>query len=112
MEGITLTAIPLPVPGQKKPVASLTNGDLRRFYRTWFKPNNATLVVVGDTTLSEIVSKLSKHFQDWEAGPVPAKNLPHVEQPSQSAVYLVHRPGAVQSMILAIQVAPPANNPE
>ena len=98
--------------GTEETVASLTNEDLIRFYRTWFKPNNATLVVVGDTTLSEIVSKLSKHFQDWEAGPVPAKNIPLVEQRSQSAVYLVHRPGAVQSMIFAIQVAPPANNPD
>lgn len=98
--------------GTEETVASLTHEDLIRFYRTWFKPNNATLLVVGDTTLSEIVSKLSKHFQDWEAGPVPAKSIPQVAQRSQSAVYLVHRPGAVQSMIFAIQVAPPANNPD
>ncbi len=98
--------------GTEETVASLTRDDLIRFYKTWFKPNNATLVVVGDTTLPEIVSTLSKHFQGWEAGPVPARNIPQVEQPSQSAVYLVHRPGAVQSMISAIQVAPPANNPD
>ncbi len=98
--------------GTEETVASLTQDDLIRFYKTWFKPNNATLVVVGDTTLPEIVSALSKHFQGWEAGPVPAKNIPQVEQRSQSAVYLVHRPGAVQSMISAIQVAPPANNPD
>ena len=35
-----------------------------------------------------------------------------MEPRSQSDVYLVHRPGAVQSMIFAIQVAPPANNPD
>jgi len=98
--------------GTEETVASLTRNDLIRFYKTWFKPNNATLVVVGDTTLPEIVSTLSKHFQGWEAGPVPANNIPQVEQRSQSAVYLVHRPGAVQSMISAIQVAPPANNPD
>jgi zinc protease len=98
--------------GTEETVASLTRNDLIRFYKTWFKPNNATLVVVGDTTLPEIVSALSKHFQGWEAGPVPANNIPPVEQRSQSAVYLVHRPGAVQSMISAIQVAPPANNPD
>ncbi len=98
--------------GTEETVAKLTNDDLIRFYKTWFKPNNATLVVVGDTTLEEIVARLSKHFQGWEAGPVPAKNIPHVEQRSQSAVYLVHRPGAVQSMIFAAQVAPPANNPD
>ena len=41
--------------GTEESVSSLTNEDLINFYRTWFKPNNATLVVVGDTTLEEIV---------------------------------------------------------
>ena len=98
--------------GTEETVAQLTHEDLIRFYKTWFKPNNATLVVVGDTTLEEIVAKLSKHFQGWEAGSVPARNIPPVEQRSQSDVYLVHRPGAVQSMIFAIQVAPPASGPD
>ena len=98
--------------GTEETVAKLTHEDLIRFYKTWFKPNNATLVVVGDITLEEIVAKLSKHFQGWEAGPVPAKKVPHVEQRSQSDVYLVHRPGAVQSMIFVAQIAPPANNPD
>jgi len=98
--------------GTEETVAQLTHEDLIRFYKTWFKPNNATLVVVGDTTLEEIVAKLSKHFQGWEAGSVPARHIPSVEQRSQSDVYLVHRPGAVQSMIFAIQIAPPASGPD
>jgi zinc protease len=98
--------------GTEETVARLTHEDLIRFYETWFKPNNATLLVVGDTTLEEIVAKLSLHFLDWEAEPVRARNIPTVEQPSQTDVYLLHRPGAVQSMIYAIQVAPPANNPD
>ncbi|MCZ6486268.1 MAG: pitrilysin family protein [Acidobacteria bacterium] len=98
--------------GTEESVSSLTNEDLINFYRTWFKPNNATLVVVGDTTLQEIVPRLEKHFQPWQAGPVPAKNLPVVEQRLGSAVYLVNKPAAVQSIIFATHVAPPANNPD
>ncbi|MCZ6879399.1 MAG: pitrilysin family protein, partial [Acidobacteria bacterium] len=98
--------------GTEESVSSLTNEDLLNFYRTWFKPNNATLVVVGDTTLQEIVPRLEKHFQPWQAGPVPAKNLPVVEQRLRSAVYLVNKPAAVQSIIFATHVAPPANNPD
>ena len=33
---------------------AITRDDLAKFHSTWFKPNNATLVVVGDTTLAEI----------------------------------------------------------
>ncbi len=98
--------------GTEESVSSLTNEDLINFYRTWFKPNNATLVVVGDTTLQEIVPKLEEHFQSWQAGPVPAKNLPVVEHRLRSAVYLVNKPAAVQSIIFATHVAPPANNPD
>jgi zinc protease len=98
--------------GTEESVSSLRNEDLINFYRTWFKPNNATLVVVGDTTLEEIVPRLEEHFQSWQTGPVPAKNLPVVEHRERSAVYLVNKPAAEQSIIYATHIAPPANNPD
>ena len=98
--------------GTEESVSSLTNEDLINFYRTWFKPNNATLVVVGDTTLEEIVPRLEKLFQPWQAGPAPAKNLPVVEHRLRSAVYLVNKPAALQSVIYATHIAPPASNPD
>jgi len=85
---------------------------LKRFHDTWFKPNNATLIVVGDTSLDEIKPKIEKLFGAWRAGPVPAKNLPPVALPPTSAVYLVDRPGAEQSIIFAGNVAPRFNAPD
>jgi len=35
----------------------MTRDDLVRFHRTWFKPNHATLVIVGDVSLAEIQPK-------------------------------------------------------
>ncbi len=98
--------------GTEESVSSLRNEDLINFYRTWFKPNNATLVVVGDTTLEEIIPRLEEHFQPWQTGPVPAKNLPVVEHRVRSAVYLVNKPAAEQSIIYATHIAPPTNNPD
>ena len=63
----TRTAIRSPAAGTEESVAKLTRDDLAKFHQTWFKPNNATLVVVGDTTLAEIKPKLEKLFATGSA---------------------------------------------
>ncbi|MGI9545364.1 MAG: M16 family metallopeptidase, partial [Cyclobacteriaceae bacterium] len=44
--------------GYESTIAEMTRDDLTKFYDTWFKPNNATLVVVGDITMDEVQSKI------------------------------------------------------
>ncbi|PYV91217.1 MAG: peptidase M16 [Acidobacteria bacterium] len=93
-------------------VSKLARGDAEKFHQTWFKSNNATLVIVGDTSLNEITPKLEKLFKDWEKGEVPKKNVSAVEHQPKSVVYLMDRPGSLQSIIFAGQVAPPKANPD
>src|SRR3974390_1134279 len=66
---------PLTGSGTEASVAKVTRADLRKFHDTWFKANNATLIIVGDTTLKEITPRLEKLFALWKPGEVPAKNL-------------------------------------
>jgi len=61
---------PLTGSGTEASVSKLTRDDLIKFHSTWFKPGNATLVVVGDTTLAEIQPKL-------EASGLPRQILWH-----------------------------------
>jgi zinc protease len=103
---------PLTGSGTEASVGKITREDLVKFHDTWFHPNNATLIVVGDTTLAEITPKIEKLFSGWQKGETPHKNISHVALPTQSAVYLLDRPGAQQSDILVGAVAPPKNNPE
>lgn len=99
--------------GTEASVAKLTTGDLRKFYETWVKPNNATLIAVGDTTLAELAPKLEKLFRDWKQGDVPKKNIATLtETASKPGIYLIDRPGSIQSIIFAGELAPPKNNPE
>jgi zinc protease len=97
--------------GTEATVSALTTADMRKFHQTWFKPNNATLVIVGDTTLAEVTPKLERLFQDWKPGEVPAKNLATVP-PAKATVYLIDRPGSQQSVIFAGVVTLPKANPE
>jgi zinc protease len=92
--------------GTPESVNKLTRDDLVKFHATWFKPNHATLVVVGDTTMTELRPKLEKLFAGWMAGDTPKKNVADVALPAKPVVYLVDRPGAEQSLILAGNVAP------
>ena len=102
---------PLTGSGTKESVTKLTREDLIKFHDTWLHPNNATLIVVGDTTLKEVTPKLEKLFAGWKSGSVPAKNVKTVAVAAKSAVYLIDKPGAQQSVIIAGVVAPPRANP-
>ena len=105
-------AEPLTGSGTRDSVSKLTRDDLLKFHATWFKPNHATVVVVGDTTLAEMRPKLEKVFGAWKGGDIPKKNVGAVPPPAKPVVYLVDRPGSQQSLILAGNPAPPRNNPE
>jgi zinc protease len=103
---------PLTGSGTKESVNKLTREDLVKFHETWLRPNNSTLIVVGDTTLKEVTPKLEKLFAGWKSGSVPAKNVKTVPVATKSTVYLIDKPGALQSVIIAGVVAPPRGNPQ
>jgi zinc protease len=104
--------LPFTGTGTEASVSKLTPADLKKWHDTWFKPNNATLLVVGDTTLAEIKPKLEKLFAGWKPGDVPKKNITPVPQPAKDEVYLIDRPGSGQSVIFGAQLAPPRNDPD
>ena len=76
--------------------------------RDFIRPDNATILVAGDTTLERIIPQLDKVFGDWQApsSAVPKKNIAAVAVPGQPRVFLMDKPGAQQSLILAGVVAP------
>ncbi len=98
--------------GTEASVTRMTPADLKKWHETWFKPNNATLLVVGDTTLAEIKPRLEKLFAGWKAGDVPKKNVTQVAQPERNVVYLIDRPQSKQSIIFGAQLGPPRNDPD
>ncbi len=104
--------IPLTGSGTEKSVASLTRQDLQDFHGTWFRPNNATMVVVGDTTLEEIRPKLEQLFARWGAKDVPKKEIGPAKTIDTQTVYIIDRPDAEQSLIISAEVVPPTNHPD
>ena len=101
-------AIPFTGSGTEASIQSLTQDDLRAWTRDYVRPDNARILVAGDTTLAAIVERLDAVFGDWKAPETrkPAKNLAEVAPPKQPRVFLMDRPGAKQTLILAGVVAP------
>ena len=105
-------SLPFTGSGTEASVGKLTREDLSKWHDTWFKPNNATLLIVGDTTLAAIKPKLEKLFAGWKSGDVPKKNVTKVPEPEKDVVYLIDRPDSKQSIIFGAQLAPPRNDPD
>ncbi len=100
---------PLTGSGTVASIESITRDDLVKFHDTWVRPDNATLTIVGDVTKEEIQSLLNKTLANWKAPkekPDVVK-IPPVERPKSAKVYLLDRPGAQQSFIMAGLVMPP-----
>lgn len=103
---------PLTGSGYEQTVQKITREDLKKFHQTWFKPNHSTLVVTGDITMAEIKPRLENIFKDWRPGEIPRKNLAAVKSRSKPAVYLIDKPGAPQSMVMAGLPVPSPADPD
>jgi len=77
----------------------LSSKDLAEFHSTYYRPNNAILAVVGDVTMKDLMPKVQKAFGDWQKADIPAVTIPQAPDPASSMIYLVDRPGSVQTVL-------------
>ncbi len=87
--------------GYESTVDKLTREDILKFYDSWMKPNNATIVVTGDVEMSELKSKLQKSLGKWKKGSVPEITFTKPKTNTKNTLYLMNRPESLQSVIIA-----------
>jgi zinc protease len=88
-----------PVSGYERTVRAITAADLRRHYEQYFRPNNASLVVVGDFDEAGLRAQIEQAFGAWNKGAVPAVKAPVVARKSRPRFVLVDKPGAPQTVL-------------
>lgn len=98
--------------GTETSVNKISRNDLIKFHQTWFTPNNSVLVVVGDVNADELKTKLERSFNSWKRQSVPTKSIGEVIMPSKPPVYIIDKPGALQSIIFAAETSPPGKDPD
>jgi zinc protease len=82
-------------------IETLTVDDLKTFYRAHFRPDNATVLVVGDLTPASALPMLEKAFGGWKSEGMAAlvPEVPTAPQLGKRQIYLVDKPEAAQSQI-------------
>lgn len=101
-----------PASGNEKSVEGLGRGDLAKWHADWFKPGNATLVVAGDTSMEKLKPMLEAAFGKWSGGSAPAKPVAAGSSLSNKRIYLVDKPDAPQSVIVATHLSQNQGQPE
>jgi len=104
--------MPLSGTGTVASVEKLTREDLKHFHGQWYRPNNSTLVIVGDTTLAQMKPLLEAALGTWQKAIVPEHTVPTQMTPVKSGLYLIDKPGAPQSVLIAGTIAPPQYSPD
>ncbi|MGE3844369.1 MAG: M16 family metallopeptidase [Vicinamibacterales bacterium] len=95
--------------GYESTIAQLGRADLATWHRTWFQPGNSTLVVTGRARLAELIPMLERVFAGWKPGEAPRKTLDRVA-PATRALYVVDKPDAPQSVIVAAHLSEPGGH--
>jgi predicted Zn-dependent peptidase len=83
--------------GTEASIASISRDDLVSFYNTYYRPNNATLLVVGDVRPDDVERRAQAVFGGWARADVPVVTAPTASGPKATTLILIDKPGAAQS---------------
>lgn len=86
--------------GELEDIGKVKVDDLRAWWSRHARPDNAVMYVAGDITPSAAFELVSKHLGSWKAeGAFVLPSLPEPPAPEKTHIYVVDRPGSVQSQI-------------
>ncbi|WP_313386741.1 pitrilysin family protein [Chishuiella sp.] len=80
-------------------IEKITLQDVKDYYNTYYKPNNAYLIVVGDISTKEVKALAEKNFKSWQAGKLDIPAFPKVDEVKKTELDAINMPNAVQSVV-------------
>ena len=83
--------------GLTEAVESFSVSDVRDFWKQRYRPNNATLIMVGDLKVAEAVALATRAYGSWERAPVPLVAASSPPPADRTTIYIVDKPKAAQS---------------
>jgi zinc protease len=99
------------VDGFERTVERITIEEIRRFHGTYYRPNNACLVVAGDFDEDALRASLEATLGSWTPAAVPpAPEAPPL--PEAPRLVLVDRPGAPQSVVRLVSMGTDRRSPD
>ena len=80
-------------------VNNVTLADVQKFYRDYFVPANAYLIVIGDVEFKDVKKLVKKHFNDWTKATPPSLSYSDPQDAQYTQINFVDMPNAVQSEV-------------
>jgi len=97
--------------GTEESIKKISRDDLLSFYKSWYGPKNAALVMVGDLSEAEARKLATDVFGGWQ-GDAAAPPPPPEGATASSRVIIVDKPESPQTAVLAGQVGVTRSNPD
>ena len=98
--------------GSMEDLNKATIGDVREFHSTFYVPNNATLVLVGDFDAKQALSQVEKYFAGIAKGkPVPAVTVTEPERTEALETTVKYDNAPLDAVVTAYQL-PPMGHPD
>jgi zinc protease len=89
-----------------KNVKKFTLDDIKNYYKQYYTPSITNVVIVGDVSESQVMPKLD-FLDKWEAKAVSLPEVTGYPVQQQTQIYLAHKEGAPQSVIMVGNLAMP-----
>ncbi len=77
--------------GETEDLKAAAFEDVREFFRTYYHPSNASLVVAGDVDTADALERVREHFEEIPGGPRPAPLQTHTEITAERRLLLEDR---------------------
>ncbi|MDX1643013.1 MAG: pitrilysin family protein [Thermoanaerobaculia bacterium] len=97
--------------GSMEDVRSIDRQHLVDYHQRWLRPQRSVLLCLGDLDRAAVVERFEEILGGWEATPVEPLERRPVESPRRPCVFLLDRPGSIQSIVFGGQLVPPRNHP-
>ncbi len=95
-----------PTIGWMEDIQGFTTKDCESFYKTYYAPNNVTVVVVGDVQPEAVLKLIQDHYGELPPSKIPERNLP--KEPGQDAERRleVKKPTATEKLMIGYKAPP------
>jgi zinc protease len=104
-----------PVSGTPESLPRIKRDDIVKIHSTYYRPDNAILVIGGDITAADGFALAQKYFGDWQNPPNALPKL-QITTPESTAdgrrILVIDQPAAGQTAVLAVRSAINRDNPD
>jgi zinc protease len=99
------------VEGSLETLDNITRDDIENFYKAYYRPNNAILVIAGDIDYQEIKNLISRYLSAWQPAPIPKRTIPEVSPPESPKILKIDK-NITQANIIIGHLGVSRSNPD